>query len=168
MSLMYNEKEKNMKRLIKSLSILLLCTSLVACGSNKSNGAELKDGLTSKDVVEKVEEKAPMQMPMELDEEMAKDLAKLNLDDVEDYAIKKAMIINSADITAIVKAKDGKVESVKTALQEMLDTEKNNAYLPDQKEKLENAILTEKGNYVILLVNEDIKAAEEAVNECFN
>ncbi len=157
-----------MKRLIKSLSILLLCTSLVACGASKSNGAELKDGLTAKDVVAKVEEKAPMQMPMELDEEMAQDLAKLNLDDVEDYAITKAMIMNSADITAIVKAKDGKVESVKTALQEMLDTEKNNAYLPDQKEKLENAILTEKGNYVILLVNQDIKAAEEAVNECFN
>ena len=49
----------------------------------------------------------------------------------------------------------------------MLDTERENAYLPDQKEKIENAILTEKGNYVILLVNADVKAAEEAVNECF-
>ena len=61
----------------------------------------------------------------------------------------------------------GKVESVKATLQGMLDTEKNNAYLPDQKEKIEKAILTEKGNYVILLINADIKAAEEAVNECF-
>jgi hypothetical protein len=155
-----------MKRLIKSLSILLLCTSFVACGG--SNGTELKAGLTAKDVVTKVEENAPMQMPMELDEEMVTDLAYLNLDDVEDFAITKAMIINSADMAAVVKAKDGKVESVKAALQEMLDTEINNAYLPDQKEKLENAILTEKGNYVILLVNEDVKAAEEAVNECFN
>lgn len=157
-----------MKRLIKSLSILLLCTSFVACTGSNTNGAELKDGLTAKDVVTKVEENAPMQMPMELDEEMATDLAYLNLEDVEDFAITKAMIMNSADITAVVKAKDGKVQSIKESLQKMLDTEINNAYLPDQKEKLENAILTEKGNYVILLVNEDVKAAEEAVNECFN
>ena len=156
-----------MKKIIKSLSILLLCTLFVSCGGSKSKGAELKDGLTAKDVVAKVEEKAPMQMPMELDEQMAKDLAKLNLDDVEDFAITKAMIMNSADVTAIVKAKEGKVESIKAALQEMLDTEKNNAYLPDQKEKTENAILTEKGNYVILLINEDVKAAESAVKECF-
>ena len=59
------------------------------------------------------------------------------------------------------------MEAVKATLQEMLDTEKNNAYLPDQKEKVENAILKEKGNYVILLINADVKAAESAVDECF-
>ena len=154
-----------MKKILKSLSISLLCFTFVSCGAN--GGKELKDGLTAKDVVAKIEEKAPMQMPMELNDELAVDLAKLNLDDVEDYAITKAMIINSADIAAVVKAKEGKIESVKASLQEMLDIEKNNAYLPDQKEKVENAILTEKGNYVILLVNKDVKAAELAVNECF-
>lgn len=156
-----------MKKFIKGLSLLLLCTTFVACGSSKTSGSELKDGLTAKDVVMKVEEKAPMQMPMEWNEEMAEDFGKLNLDDVEDFAITKALIINSADIAAVVKAKDGKVGSIKASLQEMLDTEKNNAYLPDQSEKIENAILTEKGNYVILLINADIKAAEAAVNECF-
>ena len=156
-----------MKKLIKALSLSLLCVTFVACSSAKSNSTDLKSGLTAKDVVTKIEEKAPMQMPMELDEEMAKDLANLNMEEVEDFAITKAAIMNSADIAAVVKAKDGKVESVKTSLQQMLDTEINNAYLPDQKEKIENAILTEKGNYVILLVNADVKAAEEAVNECF-
>lgn len=156
-----------MKRIIKTIGLSLLCVAFVACGATKTNEAELKAGLNAKDVVTKVEEKAPMQMPMELDEEMAKDLGKLNMDDVEDFAITKAAIMNSADITAVVKAKDGKIESVKSSLQQMLDTERDNAYLPDQKEKIENAILTEKGNYVILLVNADIKAAEDAVNECF-
>lgn len=153
-----------MKKIAKILSGILICTSLVACGSKEPS---LKDGVTVKDVVTKVVEKAPMQMPMELDDTTVSDLTTINLDDVEEYAITKAMIMNSADVTAIVKAKDGKVESVKAALQEMLDTEKNNAYLPEQKEKVENAVLIEKGNYVILLINEDVKAAEEAVNECF-
>lgn len=155
-----------MKKLIKSLSVLLVSFALVGCGSKDAN-VGLKEGLTAKDVVAKVVEKAPMQMPQEFDEQMATDIAKLNLDDVEDYAITKAMIINSADVTAVVKANEGKVESVKATLQAMLDTEKNNAYLPDQKEKIEQALLIEKGNYVILLINSDIKAAEEAVNECF-
>lgn len=155
-----------MKKLIKSLSVLLVSFALVGCGSKDAN-VELKDGLTAKDVVSKVEEQAPLQMPQKFDEQMATDIAKLNLDDVEDYAITKAMIMNSADVAAVVKAKEGKVESVKATLQDMLDTEKNNAYLPDQKEKLKKAILTEKGDYVILLVNADIKAAEKAVNECF-
>ncbi|WP_278600644.1 DUF4358 domain-containing protein [Clostridium tertium] len=155
-----------MKKLIKSFSVLLVSFALVGCGSKSAN-VELKEGLTAKDVVAKVEEKAPMQMPQEFDEQMATDIAKLNLDDVEDYAITKAMIMNSADVAAVVEANEGKVESVKATLQGMLDTEKNNAYLPDQKEKIEKAILTEKGNYVILLINADIKAAEEAVNECF-
>ena len=153
-----------MKKIAKILSGILICTSLVACGSK---GSALKDGLTAKDVVTKVVEKAPMQMPMELDDTTVSDLTTINLDDVEEYAITKAMIMNSADVTAVVKAKDGKVESVKSALQAMLDTEKNNAYLPEQKEKVENAALIEKGNYVILLINADVKAAEEAVNECF-
>lgn len=153
-----------MKKIVKVLSGILVCASLVACGAK---GPALKEGLTVKDVVAKVEEKAPIQMPMELDEATIKDLTTLNLDDVEEYAIKKAMIMNSADVIAIVKAKDGKVESVKAALQEMLDTEKNNAYLPEQKDKVESAVLTEKGNYVILLINADIPSAEAAVNECF-
>lgn len=156
-----------MKKLLKVLSLSLLCFVFIGCTSNKTKGTELKDGLTAMDVVNNVEEKAPMQMPMELNEEMAKDLANLNLDDVEDYGIIKAMVINSADIAAVVKAKEGKIEAVKSSLQQMLDTERNNAYLPDQKEKIENAILMEKGNYVILLVNEDVKAAQNAVDECF-
>lgn len=153
-----------MKKIAKLLSGILVCASLVACGAK---GPALKEGLTVNDVVAKVEEKAPMQMPMELDETTIKDLTTINLDDVEGYAIKKAMIMNSADITAVVKAKDGKVESVKEALQKMLDTEKDNAYLPEQKDKVENAVLTEKGNYVILLINADIPSAEAAINECF-
>ncbi|MCF0149485.1 MAG: DUF4358 domain-containing protein [Clostridium sp.] len=156
-----------MKKFLKALSLTLLCTALIGCTSNSSKGNELKDGLTAKDVAITVSEKAPMQMAHELDEQMAVDLAFLNLDDVEDYGIIKAMIINSADITAIVKAKDGKLESVKASLQKMLDTESNNAYLPDQKEKIENAVFMEKGNYVILLVNEDVQTAKEAVEECF-
>ncbi|MBD7916494.1 DUF4358 domain-containing protein [Clostridium sp. Sa3CUN1] len=153
-----------MKIITKILCGMLVCASLVACGSKSPS---LKEGISVKDVVNNVVEKAPMQMPMELDDTTVSDLTTINLDDVEEYAITKAMIMNSADITAIVKAKDGKVESVKAALQEMLDTEKNNAYLPDQKEKVENAVLVEKGNYVILLINADVKAAEDAVNECF-
>lgn len=153
-----------MKKIVKILSGILVCASLVACGAK---GPALKEGLTAKDVVAKVEEKAPIQMPMELDEATIKDLTTLNLDDVEEYAIKKAMIMNSADVIAVVKAKDGKVESVKEALQKMLDTEKDNAYLPEQKDKVESAVLTEKGNYVILLINADIPSAEAAVNECF-
>ena len=156
-----------MKKLLKTLSLSLLCIALIGCTSNNTKGTELKDGLTAMDVVRNVEDKAPMQMPMELDEEMAKDLAKLNLEDVDDYGIIKAMIINSADMAVVVKAKEGKIESVKASLQEMLDTERENAYLPDQKEKIENAIFKEKGNYVILLVNKDVKAAEAAVDECF-
>lgn len=153
-----------MKKIVKILSGILVCASLVSCGAK---GPALKEGLTAKDVVAKVEEKAPIQMPMELDEATIKDLTTLNLDDVEEYAIKKAMIMNSADVIAVVKAKDGKVESVKEALQKMLDTEKDNAYLPEQKDKVESAVLTEKGNYVILLINADIPSAEAAVNECF-
>ena len=153
-----------MKKIVKILSGILVCASLVACGAK---GPALKEGLTVNDVVAKVEEKAPIQMPMELDEATIKDLTTLNLDDVEEYAIKKAMIMNSADVIAVVKAKDGKVESVKEALQKMLDTEKDNAYLPEQKDKVESAVLTEKGNYVILLINADIPSAEAAVNECF-
>ena len=153
-----------MKKIVKILSGILVCASLVACGAK---GPALKEGLTAKDVVAKVEEKAPIQMPMELDEATIKDLTTLNLDDVEEYAIKKAMIMNSADVIAVVKAKDGKVESVKEALQKMLDTEKDNAYLPEQKDKVESAVLTEKGNYVILLINADIPSAEAAINECF-
>lgn len=150
------------------LSIFTLGVIIAGC-SDKSAGNELKDNLSLKDVITKVEEAAPMQMPMEADEEMAKDIYHLNLDDIEDYYIKSAMVMNSADNTVIVKAKEGKVDDVKKSLENrLLDVQKSfEQYLPDQKEKAANGKILVKGNYVILLINDDIKAAEKAVYSCF-
>ncbi|AYE32982.1 DUF4358 domain-containing protein [Clostridium septicum] len=158
-----------MKKLVGILLSLFTFGAIFVGCSSSSSGNELKDNLTLKNVVEKIEEVAPMQMPMEADEEMAKNIYHLNLDDVEEYYIKSAMVMNSADNTVIVKAKDSKVDNVKKSLETRLtDVQKSfEQYLPDQKEKANKGKILTKGNYVILLINDDIKSAENAVNSCF-
>lgn len=162
-----------MKKLLSILlATLMFGTFLTGCGSNGNDAPKevtLKEETTIQSIVQKISDANKITMPAEADDTIAKDLFHLNLDDVEEYNIQYAMVMNSSDNIALVKAKDGKVDSVKASLETRLtDVRKSfEQYLPDQKEKANNGKVIVKGNYVMLLIVEKLDEAEKTFNESF-
>lgn len=162
-----------MKKLLSViLATLMFGTLLTGCGSKGNDGSKevtLNEGTTLESMVQKIGDTNEITMPTKADDAVAKDLFHLNLDDVEEYSIQYAMVMNSSDNIAMVKAKDGKVDSVKTALETRLNDVKKSfeQYLPDQKEKANNGKVVVKGNYVALLIVEKVDDAEKTFNESF-
>lgn len=90
-------------------------------------------------------------------------LAPLNKDDVQEgFVIKAAMMLNSDQI-AIIKAAEGKVETIKAALEDELEAQNAtwSQYLPDQAAKVTNTIISVQGDYVIYITYADAEAVEE-------
>lgn len=160
-----------MKKIFASILALSLTTfTLIGCGGKDEGASTIKDGETPKTIVAKINEAIGIPMGGEADETVAKELFKLNLDDVEEYSLMFSQAnISSANI-GVVKAKDGKVDAVKASLEERKANvvKEFERYLPDQLEIAQNGKVITKGNYVILLMIDNIEEAEKIVNESFN
>lgn len=160
-----------MKKILSTiLATLMVGTLLVGCSEKKETEISLKDGTTLEQVVQKISDDNMMAMPAKADDQIAKDLFHLNLEDVEEYSIEFSQVMVSADNVALVKAKEGKVDAVKESLEKRLADMVNQfaQYLPDQKLKTENGKVIVKGDYVLLLIVEDVAASEETFNSYFN
>lgn len=172
-----------MKKILTILmAVMLLCTALVGCSSNKDDAAA---NVNLADVVAKVNEVTPIAMAQDIDDTLLTDIFAINADDVEEYAGKMSMVMTSSDTFIIVKAKEGKLEDVKSALEARLQILKDNQYLPAEMEKANAAKIWENGNYVALILvgntmvedgadfdatyaANEVKKAEDAVNSFFS
>ena len=154
-----------MKKLFKIfITMLTLSTLIIGCGSNSIT---LKSGVSISDVVRTIVENNEVTMPEIADDTIAESIFYLNLDDVEEYSIEFSMVNVSSDNVALVKAKDGKTEDIKKSLKKRLEDVRSQFqyYLPDQFEKVENAQIYVKGNYVLLAIVNDSEKAIDILNE---
>ncbi|MPQ45039.1 DUF4358 domain-containing protein [Clostridium tarantellae] len=146
------------KILVSVLAAIMLGSTLTACGKSNtekpgaSSGKEDTINISTKEIAEAINEKIQVRMPQPVDDNMAKDLFQLNLDDVEEYNIISTGISPGVDTIAIVKAKEGKVENVKTSFEKYLEIKKQPPVYPVDLETLESAKIEEKGNYIALLI----------------
>ena len=77
----------------------------------------------------------------------------------------------TAEGIAIVKMSDASVkDDVTAAMEKRVEKQKKQFenYMPEEMFKLENALITEKGNYVILVVADEFEQAEELIADCFS
>lgn len=96
-------------------------------------------------------------------------LPELNKDDVEaGFVIKASMMLNSDQIV-IIKAAPGKIEPVKEALEAELASQLAlwESYLADQAEKVQNAIITVQGDFLVYITYPDAEAIEAIFNDAF-
>lgn len=177
-----------MKKIISILmTILLVATMLVGCsnGNKEKESNGLKEGATLSDIVDKIQSDIGIAMGSPVDDTMLKDIFGVNKEDVEEYAGQMSMVMTSSDTFLIVKAKEGKVEDIKTALENRRETIIQGQYLPAEIEKANAGKVYTNGNYVALMVlgdtmvedgedfdsakaQEEIKKAEDIVNSFFN
>lgn len=134
-------------------------------------------GTKMEDIVMKLGEDLGISMPEKLDEKTLKDIMGINEDDVEEYYGEYSTVNTSSDHIIGVKVKEGKIDTVKKALEERKATVVKNfeQYLPDQLEKAKSGKIVERGNYLFLVIagdttkgmDKEIKRAEEIIDSYF-
>ena len=149
-----------------TLSAVLLLALLAACGGGNEN-ADVTINLN--DLWSKIEALGEMPMQMDVPDEFLADADNYGIDkaDLEDYIAKMPGMMVHATEFFIAKVKDGKMDTVKAALesrQAALDTQWS-TYLPDQYELVKNYKLTTNGSYIFFAVSRFAGQAEGLFND---
>ena len=167
-----------MKKIISVIMAGILSMSLLtACGGGK----EATASYDVNEVLTTITDAVPLAMPGEVTEEYLTIMMGLDMADVANYAGMMAMVNVSADCVVVIEAAEGKIDTVKAALENTKQSIVNSfeLYLPDQFEKANAGRIVVKGNYAVLAIagdNETIadkgveeayKAVDAAIEEAF-
>ena len=167
-----------MKKNISVIMAGILSMSLLtACGGGK----EATASYDVNEVLTTITDAVPLAMPGEVTEEYLTIMMGLDMADVANYAGMMAMVNVSADCVVVIEAAEGKIDTVKAALENTKQSIVNSfeLYLPDQFEKAKAGRIVVKGNYAVLAIagdNETIadkgveeayKAVDAAIEEAF-
>ena len=149
---------------------------LTACG-----GKEETPSYDVNEVLNTITTAVPIAMPGEIPESELEMIMGLSADDYVNYAGQMCMAMVSADRVVVIEAAEGKIDTVKAALENTKQSIVNSfeLYLPDQFEKAKAGRIVVKGNYAVLAIagdNETIadkgveeayKAVDAAIEEAF-
>ena len=162
---------KRMKRILAlSLSAALLLALLCACGGGKENADVTIDlnKLWSDISALRDDDGALSEMAfLEATDDDLANLYNINAADLDGYVVKVPMMNVSATEFFIAKVKDGKMDTVKAALesrQANLDQQWS-SYLPDQYELVQNYKLTTNGSYIFFGISKFAGQAEGLFND---
>lgn len=150
-----------MKKIIISLlTTLMIGTAITGCSTKGLEGNSTKNISTS-DIVSKIKEEVEMRITGPIEGELAKEQYHLNLDDIEEFSIENGMMNTGLESIAVVKAVDGKVDSVKESLEKVIEDKKAAAFYPGELEAVEAAELKIIGNYVGLFIIPDSEEGQK-------
>ena len=153
-----------MKKLLLSLvSVLLLITVLIGCGSKE------KKSVVSLEVIHNAVKESlgeDYYPDMLLEEEMLEAIYGIDMDDVEDYIAESPMITMNVDTFIAIKAKDGKVDDVVEDLEEYRDFLINDGFMyPMNIAKVQASEVVSYGDYAFFImlgaIDEDLDASDE-------
>ncbi len=90
-------------------------------------------------------------------------------DDYSEYSVWWAGAGGDADEICIIKAKDGKLDTIQKAVEKRLEDQKDvfKDYVPEQYDKLCNTEVKTEGNYVYWICTNDNSKAEETLLSYF-
>lgn len=153
-----------MKKILSLVFAVVTVFVIVGCTGQTSNVAV-------KEILAQIKEEVEIPMSGEIDfntDQEAAERYEINLEDIEEGMVYRAMINIRADEIIILKAKDkSKVSRLEEALEKVYNTRYNiwKNYLPQEFEKVENHILKTKGNYLVFIISEDPEKIEEVFDK---
>ena len=156
---------KKMKRIMAGLLSLLLVFSLAACSGGEDKASLEMD---VQEVYQQLMALPDMPAMIELPEDKALDFLGLDYSKcVQAVTAISAMNIQADEIW-LVEAKDSSTaaeieELARARVEQRMEEFKN--YAPDQYQVLENAAILREGNYVVLLVSQDIETLKAAFDK---
>ena len=161
------------KILISVLAATMIGAFFIGCTSNsepsKVQESQVNLSINAEEMANKLVEEGFVVMPIAVDEAMAEEIYHLNLDNVEEYGIAETGRSPGNSLVMIVKAKEGKVDSVKDSLNKVLEDKIGKAFYPEEKEIAESSEVEVNGNYVSLFIlpNEQLEEAKSLYMEQF-
>ena len=108
------------------------------------------------------------EMPtMEIDQQTLETMYEITTDDYEEAVGKMPMMNIQASMYLVIKAKDGKVEDVKSKVENYAAKQEEiwSTYLPEQYELVKARKLNVVGNYVYLIISESADEIEKLINQ---
>lgn len=162
------------KIFISVLAAVMIGATLMGCGAKDNNGTQVeqsnvKMSMSASDMTNKLVEADMVRMPMPVDDQMANEIYHLNLDDVEEYGIAETGISPGNSAIIIVKAKEGKIDSVKESVDKILEDKIGKAFYPEEEKVVKSSEVKVKGNYVSLFVlpQDQLEEANKIYEEAF-
>ena len=155
---------KNNKLFIKMAAVCLMaCIFLSACGGSSS--VNIDADKLAKSLVDDIS--------------YTEELSELSREDIGNYIsveddVECIMYMGSgstAEEVAVFTAKDEtKATSMEKNVNDFLNDQKSSFedYIPEEAERIDNAVVVKKGNYVILCVSGDSDKAKEIINKAFD
>lgn len=150
------------KKIVLGLTVLLAVT-MAGCGT-KAEEKTIDAQALAKDLTQKVAYADDLnQIPQETAEE-------LYLIDTEENAYVYVSSGATAEEVAVFEFADGEkaaeaVEAANTRIQEQTDSFAD--YIPEEVEKLEQAIVKQSGRYLVVCITDDTEGAEDVMDSYF-
>lgn len=182
-----------MKRILSLLLAVTFMLSVTACGNKKNAPGTIKDDKSLQDVLNAVDAKfnekyayeyGAIAMKMPVDDQYLADFVDLDTSAYDEYAGGVSMSMTNSDAFFAVKAKEGKVDVVKQALEKRLaDLIAQYEFYPvnGSYDRAKAGEVYVKGNYVFLIVvgvmpqgegeadfSGDVKLTKETIDSMFN
>ena len=159
------ELEMKMKKTIIGIAVsALMLIGTVGCGGGKTVSKPLSE-------VTAAVKDSGVEFPemVEVSQDNFEFKYGIASDDYDEYSVWWAGSGGDADEVCIIKAKDGKTDNVKKAVESRLDSQKEvfKDYQPAQYDKLCNSSIKTEGDYVYWLCTNDNSKAEEKLTSFF-
>ncbi|HHD2751577.1 TPA: DUF4358 domain-containing protein [Clostridium perfringens] len=162
------------KFFVSILAAAMIGATLMGCGAKNNDGTQVEQSniqmsMSASDMTNKLVEADMVRMPMPVDEQTAKEVYHLNLDDIEEYGIAETGISPGNSAIIIVKAKEGKVDSVKESVDKILEDKIGKAFYPEEEKVAKSSEVKVNGNYVSLFVlpQDQLEEANKIYEEAF-
>lgn len=167
---------KEMKKITKLMAVAA-CLMMITTGcSNNSSSSQIESSVAeeksplSADITKKVMEEIEFPSMAEVSSDRLATYYDISADDIEEFSLYICGSGAYPDEIAVFKMKDTeKAEAVKAlseSRKEKLVTTFTD-YTPEEMYKLDDAVITVKGNYAIFVVCADNTKAKEIIDGCF-
>ena len=156
-----------MKKLLTITMAALLAAALLLTGCGKSEKTDIDMEATMKAMMDATEVEDEMK---KMEGEVVGNFYNIDDSAVDSYLIYSSASGATAEEFAIFKAKDAKgVETIKTMLDKRGEDlgKRFEQYIPAEMAKVQNAVITENGNYVLFVCAGDPSQAEAAFDKAF-
>jgi predicted small lipoprotein YifL len=152
-----------MKKLTVTLSAILLCAALAACGTQRQAPAKQP---RASDVVQAVAQTLTFKdQMMTLEDRVIPNIYNVDMDKLAD----KCCYVSSSGATAeeisVFRVKDAAdLQMAKDAISERIEDQKIafENYVPEEMVKIQNAVVLEKGDYILLVLADEVSGVKDA------
>lgn len=154
-----------MKKILSVIiAVLTFVLVLTACGAQAKTPA-------TKEVADAIKESATFDELLELtDDNIGKRYYGIDLEDIEEYTVYVCSNAAVGDEIAVFKMREADEVEDMLEVVRLRKQDREEAlvdYAPTEADKVRNAVISSKGNYVYFIVSSDKNAVKDAAENCF-